>query len=121
MWTQFSFFGTVEQPASAMSARLISNLQGFRFQTQQYGPIRFYGKVGLGFANHSLTVQGSQYGNTKFSFGYGGGLQIWLSGSLGLNLDASHLIIGLPNLTDLPEREKWDSGLTFTTGVALRF
>ncbi len=120
MWTQFSFFGTVEQPTSSMSARLISNLQGFRFQTQQYGPIRIYGKAGLGFANHNLNIQGSQFGSTKFSFGYGGGVQIWLSGSFGLNLDASHLIIGLPNLTDLPEREKWDSGLTFTTGVALR-
>jgi hypothetical protein len=121
MWTQFSFFGTVEQPASAMSVRVINNLQGFRFQTQQFGPLRLYGRAGLGFSNYSMNIQGSGYGDTKFSFGYGGGVQIWLSRSIGLNLDASHVIMGLSNLTDLPDREKWDSGLAFTTGVALRF
>ena len=68
-----------------------------------------------------MNIQGSGYGDTKFSFGYGGGVQIWLSRSIGLNLDASHVIMGLSNLTDLPDREKWDSGLAFTTGVALRF
>ncbi len=121
MWTQFSFFGTVDQPTSAMTVRVINNLQGVRYQTPQFGPLRLYGKAGLGFSNYSLNLLGSGYGDTKFSFGYGAGAQLWLSRSFGVVLDASHVIMGLPNLTDLPEREKWDSGLALAAGLALRF
>jgi hypothetical protein len=119
MWTQLSFYGSVEQPY--IRIRAINNLQGIRFQTLQHGPFRLYAKGGLGFSHHSIDVIGSSYGEYKFSFAYGGGAQIWMSDHFGVVLDLSHVMMGLPTLFDLPGREKWDSGLTYTTGISVRF
>jgi len=118
MWTQLSFFGTVEQPN--ISLRIINNLEGFRFQTKQHGPFRFYVKTGLGFTNYGVDLAGSSGGTTKFSWAYGGGAQIWLGEHFGVDLDLSHVFMGLPGF-DLPNQESWDSGLTYTTGLAIRF
>jgi hypothetical protein len=119
MWTQFSFFGTVQQPN--MGVRVINNLEGFRYQTKQYGPVRLYAKGGLGFSNYSMDIAGNSLGETKFSVAYGGGAQIWFNDWLGVVLDASHVVMGLPNLTDMSSREKWDSGLVYTTALSIRF
>lgn len=117
--TQFSFYGSVEQ--NDMRVRIFNNLYGFRYQTQQYGPLRLYAKVGLGYSNYSLDVLGSGFSNTKISFSYGGGAQVWMSDHFGVVLDASHSINGVPNLTDLPGRDSWDSGLILNAGLAVRF
>jgi hypothetical protein len=119
MWTQFSFYGSAGQPN--MSVRIINNQQGIRYQTRQYGPLRLYARSGLGFSRYSLNITGNDAGDTKFSFAYGGGAQIWVSEYFGFVLDASHVVMGVPNLTDLPGREKWDSGMTYTTGITVRF
>jgi hypothetical protein len=116
MWTQFSFFGSVSQP-SGLNVQLIHNLQGVRWQTKQRGPFRLYVKGGLGFANYRFDF-GSE---TKLSLAYGGGVQIWAAKWMGITLDLSHVAMGLPNITDLDSREKWDSGLTFTPGLTIRF
>jgi hypothetical protein len=118
-WTQFTFYGSAEQPN--LSVRMINNLYGIRYQTQQHGPFQFYAKGGLGYSHFSMDIMGTSYGDSKFSFAYGAGAQIWMSDNFGVVLDASHAITGLPNLTDLPEREKWDSGLALTAGLAVRF
>jgi len=120
-WTQFSFYGYAEAPNTR--ARLFNNLYGIRYQTEQHGPFRLYGKAGLGYTNYRLDVVGlgSGLSDTAFSFAYGGGLQIWMSEHFGAVLDAAHTINSLPNLTNSPDREKWDSGLTFTAGLAVRF
>lgn len=119
LWTEFSFSESIEGPA--FKVRVINNLQGLRYQTRQYGPFRFYGKGGVGFANFNIDAGSVSGGETKISFGYGGGVQIWAADYLGFYVDASHLIMGLPNLTNLPDRENWDSGLAFKTGLAIRF
>lgn len=119
-WTRFSFYGAAEQPG-IFRARMFNNLYGFRYQTEQYGPFRVYGKVGLGYSNFSMDLQGSSGGETKFSFAYGAGAQIWMSEHVGAVLEASHNINGLPNVTDMEAREKWDSGLTLSAGLAVRF
>jgi hypothetical protein len=116
MWTQFSFFGSVTQPAG-LNVRIIHNLQGVRWQTKQHGPFRVYVKGGMGFANYRFDT-GSE---TKLSLAYGGGVQMWAAKWMGLTLDLSHVVMGLPNLTNLDNREKWDSGLTFTPGLTIRF
>ena len=118
-WTQFTFYGSADQPN--ISARMINNLYGIRYQTQQHGPFQFYAKGGLGYTHFGLDIVGTSYGESKFSFAYGAGAQIWMSDNFGAVLDASHVITGLPNLTDLPSREKWDSGLALTAGLAVRF
>jgi len=119
LWTEFSFSKSIEGPA--FNVRVINNLQGLRYQTRQYGPFRFYGRGGVGFANFSIDTAFGSLGETKISFGYGGGAQIWATDYLGFYVDASHLIMGMPNLTDLPGRDSWDSGLAFKTGITVRF
>ena len=121
LWTQLSFYGTTE--TEELGARIINNLQGVRYQTPQYGPFVFYGKGGLGFSNYNITekLYGNTFGATKFSAGYAGGLQIWLTDNFGLMLELSHLLMGVPNLTDEQGRDRWDSGLSAKTGLAVRF
>ena len=120
LWTQFSFYGSVQSPG--LNVRVINNQEGIRYQTRNYGPIRLYAKGGLGFSRFSLDVSGVGSGSdTKFSVAYGGGAHIWMNKNFGVVLDVSHVATGLPNLFDLPTRDKWDSGLVYTTGLTVRF
>jgi len=132
LWTQLSFYGTVEQGTAniggdyySKKARIIHNLEGIRYQTKQYGPFQLYGKAGAGIVWYSLYDGLSSW--TKFSAGYGGGAHVWLHKNIGITLDVSHNLIALPNLEDwfydtkLPDREKFDSGLVYTTGLTFRF
>jgi hypothetical protein len=119
MWTQFSFYGSVEH--SGIKVRILNNLEGIRYQTKNYGPFRLYAKGGLGFSRYSMDIGGNGAGDTKFSVAYGGGTHIWIQEHFGVVLDVTHVVMGLPNLTDSPSREKWDSGLTYTTGLTIRF
>lgn len=119
IWTQVSFYGRVQSPA--FSVRLINNLQGVRYQTRMYGPVRFYGKAGLGFSNLNFIISNTEGGENKLSAGYGGGAQVWFHRNFGVTLDLSHITMGLTQLTNLTNREKWDSGLVYTTGLSVRF
>jgi len=122
VWTQLSIFGTVNQPSAdgyENSVRVIHNLQGIRYQTKQYGPLRFYGKVGAGIAWYGFSSLDAS--GTTFSAGYGGGVNVWFNKNIGITLDASHSLMALPNLTDLDGREKFDSGMSYTTGLTFRF
>jgi hypothetical protein len=119
VWTQLSVFGTLEQTNN--SVRVINNLEGIRYQTKLHGPFRFYVKGGMGFSNYSLNLSGYQTSGTKFSAAYGGGTDIWMNEHFGVVLDVSHVLMGLPNVTNLSGRESWDSGLTYTTGLTVRF
>jgi hypothetical protein len=126
IWTQFTFYGTVANPEIyepyRLRLRVINNLQGVRYQTRQYGPFRFYGRGGIGFSNFSLNDSGADIGSeTKISFGYGGGVHIWATDYFGINVDAMHLIMGLPQISTQEERDGWDSGLAITTGITFRF
>ncbi len=117
VWSQTSFYGSIGQP-QGLSVRVINNLEGVRWQTKQHGPLRLYVKGGLGFSHINIEGVGGQY---KFSLGYGGGAQLWMARWAGVVLDVSHTSMGLPNLTDLDDRDKWDSGLTYTGGFTIRF
>ena len=125
MWTELSFYGSPEKEDFKIG--IINNQQGLRFQTKQHGPFRLYAKAGLGFTRYSIDLviesQGLSYGDTAFSAGYGGGAQIWMNENFGIVIDVSHTLMGVPDLlfADLPDREKYDSGLTYSTGFAVRF
>ena len=135
IWTQVSFYGTVDQASNygnMNSVRIINNLQGIRYQTKQYGPLQVYGKAGAGVTNYSLYLGGYDFGGTKFSAGYGGGAHVWFHKNIGITLDVSHILNSLPNMenyfTDyngnkmkFPDREKFDSGMVYTTGLTFRF
>jgi hypothetical protein len=119
MWSQLTIYGRAETPNHTV--RIINNLEGIRYQTKRHGPLQLYGKFGMGFSHYSMDVEGSSLGETKFSFGYGAGIFLWANEHFGVVFDASHNIMGLPNITDASNREKWDSGLALTTGLAVRF
>jgi hypothetical protein len=119
-FSQTAFYGSIEQ--NDFKVRIINNLEGLRWQTGLRGPFQFYVKAGLGFSHFSFNLGGDELeGGYKFAVSYGGGAFIWISEKFGLVLDASHLSMGVPNLTDLDGRDKWDSGLSLTTGLAVRF
>jgi hypothetical protein len=120
LFTQVSFLGTAM--GDNLSARVINNLEGIRYSTPRYGPISFYGKGGVGFTNYSVVITDlGEGGQTKFSAGYAGGAQIWATDYLGLFVEMQHLIMGVPNVFDAEGRDRWDSGLTYKTGLAIRF
>ncbi len=120
LFTQVSFLGRAE--SDILSARVINNLQGIRYSTPQFGPISFYGKGGVGFTNYSITITDlGEGGETKLSVGYAGGAQVWATDYFGLFFELQHLVMGVPNLFDVEGRDRWDSGLTYKTGLALRF
>jgi len=121
LFTQFSFLGTAE--GDEFNARIITNLQGVRYHTPQYGPVAFYAKGGVGFANFNVMdkLSGFEFGSTKLSLGYAGGAQAWMNDSVGLMFEIQHLVMGVPNLTDAEGRDRWDSGLSYKAGLAFRF
>jgi hypothetical protein len=120
-WSQTAFYGSAEN--EYIKARVINNLEGLRFQKRFHGPIEVYGKVGMGFSHTNLSFKsGSDIGGEyKFALAYGGGAFIWVKDSFGFVLDASQMFMGLPNLTNASGRDRWDAGLTLTTGIAIRF
>jgi hypothetical protein len=77
----------------------------------------------LGFSHINLSFRSGDDigGEYKFAFSYGAGAFLWIKEGFGLVFDASNLMMGMPNLTDASGRDKWDSGLTLTTGIAIRF
>lgn len=120
-FSQTTFYGSAGED-EILKMRVINNLEGLRWQTGLHGPFQFYVKAGLGFTHYSVDLAGSDFGGEyKFAVSYGGGAFIWMSEKFGLVLDASHLSMGVPNMTDLDGRDKWDSGLSLTTGIAVRF
>jgi len=127
IWTQLSVFGTVNQMVGSnqyqKSVRIINNLEGIRYQTQQYGPFRFYGKVGAGITWYGFDYFGESISGTRFGFGYGGGMNIWLNRNIGITLDVSNIGMNLPNFDfpDVEGRKSWDFGMTYTPGITFRF
>ncbi len=120
-WSQTTFYGSAE--GDAIKARVINNLEGLRYQKRVGGPLEIYGKVGMGFSHINLSFRSGDDigGEYKFAFSYGAGAFLWIKEGFGLVFDASNLMMGMPNLTDASGRDKWDSGLTLTTGIAIRF
>ena len=128
IWTELSIYGMVEQQMSGYdrSVRLINNLQGIRYQTRQYGPLRLYAKFGAGIAWHGFNLYYPQVGyvsmsGTTFSAGYGGGANVWLHKNIGITLEVSQVLNALPKLADVDDREKFDSGMVYRTGLTFRF
>ncbi|MDR1728199.1 MAG: hypothetical protein LBT74_09810 [Acidobacteriota bacterium] len=129
LWTQLTVYGNHKQVTDYSyygvqyenSVRLINNLEGIRYQTKPYGPFRFYGKAGAGFTYYSFGTGYGDVSGTRFSAGYGGGADVWLNKRIGVALDVSQILNGLPNLTDLDGRESVDSGMVYTAGLTFRF
>ena len=114
-----SFFGGVEQ--SGLTMRVISEVQGVQLM-REAGPFDFYAKGGLGFNRWVFEEFGSTTGvDYGMALVYGGGAEAKLKEGTYLVLEATRMTTGLPNISGLPGRSKWDSSWLITTGIAFRF
>ena len=130
LWSELTIYGTADQQAPSgneKKVRVINNLQGIRYQTKQYGPLRLYAKFGMGIVHYgfNLYFPNTGYvgmGGLKFSASYGGGANVWFHQNIGLTFEASHILKALPNLTEIDDgREKFDSGMAYRAGLTFRF
>jgi hypothetical protein len=118
-WQQTSFYRGVKQ--SGLALRPIIETQGVQLSKEK-GALSVYIRGGLGGVRHVLEMSGGTVGvDWGLALIYGGGTKIKVSEGLFWIIDASRITMGLPNLTNLQGRSKWDSGLLFTTGIAIRF
>ena len=117
LFQQMGFFGGAEQ--NGIKLRLLTEFQGMRVN-KKAGPLLLYAKGGLGFTRYSFSgaLSGGSY---HFALNYGGGTEIKVKEGLGLVLEATRLTMGLPNLTGLENRSKWDNSWQLATGIAFHF
>jgi hypothetical protein len=119
IFTQMSFLGGVEQ--GGLKMRMINEAQGLKLTKREVGPLNLYAKGGIGFVRHVFSVQGSETADYGTSFVFGGGTEVKIKEGMALVLDVSNCAISLPQLTYYSDRDKWDSSLMFTTGIAFQF
>jgi hypothetical protein len=118
IFSQTSFLAGVEQ--SDVKLRFINQAQGVKL-TKRSEKINVFGKGGVGFIRHVFDFGGQQSVDYGTSFVFGGGTEIKLQEGMWLMLDLSRNIMGLPQLTIDPNRDKWDSNWIITTGVSFQF
>lgn len=118
LWSQAGFFSGVRQGDIRMN--MISQLQGVALSRGR-GAFRAFVKGGTGFARYVFEQPGLTSVSYGQAFSYGGGIQIGFTPSFFFVLEAAQLAVGLPNLTGVPGRDKWDSTPLITTGLAIHF
>lgn len=118
-WSQTGFYGGVEQ--SGIQMKLINEMQGLKLTKRGLGPLAVYAKAGMGFVRYVFEIPNGTAVRYGTSFSYGGGLDIKLSEGMSLLLEATQLSLGLPDITGSRTRDKWDSSVLVTTGIAFRF
>ncbi|RPJ59939.1 MAG: hypothetical protein EHM23_12210 [Acidobacteria bacterium] len=118
IFSQTSFLGGVEQ--SNVKLRFINQAQGVKL-TKRSDKINVFGKGGIGFVRHVFDFSGQESVDYGTSFLLGGGTEIKIQEGMWLMLDLSRNVMGLPQLTINPDRDKWDSNWIITTGVSFQF
>jgi len=119
LWTEVSFFSGVRQGDYTLS--FLVETQGLRYSTAWRGPFRVYGRGGVGFARFAFEGPGFAAAYYKMSLVYGGGAEVRLSDPVSFFVDASALTMGLPELTAVPGRDKWDTSILLGFGIAVKF
>lgn len=117
LFQQMGFFGGPEQ--NGLKIKLITEFQGMMV-TKKAGNFDFYAKGGLGFTRYvfSGALSGA---DGALALLYGGGVKVPVKEGLKLVFEADRITQGLPNLTDLPGRSKWDHSWHLATGIAFQF
>lgn len=119
LWTHTSFYGGVRQ--NEITLKLINQVQGLRVSAPGAGPVTLYGKGGLGFARYVFTVPGAEGVRVGTTFNFGGGAEFELRPGMFFQLEASRMTLSLPNLTNLPDRDRWDGVALITAGIGFQF
>lgn len=119
LWSEVSFFSSVRQGSYTLSFMVES--QGLRYSTAWRGPLRLYGRGGVGFARFAFEGPGFAAAYYKMSLVYGGGAEVRLGDPVSFFVDAAALTMGLPELTAVPGRDKWDTSILLGFGIAVKF
>jgi hypothetical protein len=121
IFSQTSFLAGVEQ--SGIKLRFINQTQGAKVTKRGLvgESVNVFAKGGIGFVRHVFDAFGQQSIDYGTSFTGGGGTEIKLQEGMWLMLDLSRTSLGLPRLTNVPGRDKWDSSWAITTGVSFQF
>ncbi len=115
LFQRTGFSSGIDQGGYKMN--LITESQGLRLK-KQAGSVMFYALGGVGFNRYVYNDYAGYYGMALM---YGGGMQVPMMEGLNLIFEATNLTMGLPNLTNIPGRSKWDNALMFSIGAALHF
>ncbi len=121
LFSDTEFFGGVKDSNSNIGLKLINQTQGAKFTARELGNVNLYGKAGMGFARFVFDVAQQEAVYYQTSFLLAGGVDVPISESMYLYVEAGRRILSLPNLTNLPERDKWSGSLGLTTGIAFAF
>lgn len=118
-FSETGLYGGVEQ--GSLKMKLINQAQGVRVTAREVGPVNFYARGGIGFARYVFETPAFETVRYGMSLIYGGGVEIPLMEGLLLKLDGSRVTQSLPQITSVPDRDKWDSNFILTTGIAFQF
>ncbi len=118
LYTNSSFLSGVDN--NYLQLKLFNQVQGFKATARDVGPVDFYAKAGIGFARWDLRgfVNGIAY---KMSLEYGGGIDVPVSENVFLFGEFMESTLSLPQLTQSPDRQKWQTSPTIGTGIGIRF
>lgn len=119
LWSQSTFFGGVEQ--NEISLKLINQMQGVKLTARDLGPINLFGKGGMGFTRFVFETPTFETVRFGTSFNFGGGIEYVLKEGLLLIVEGTQMSMSLPDISGLPDRDKWDSNLLVTVGIAFQF
>ena len=117
LFQQTSFLAGVEQ--SGVKLRMINATQGLKLTKRGLADekLNLFAKGGIGYVHHVFSTGGQEFGDSNMSFTFGGGAEIKMKEGIWLVLDGSRMAMGLPQVSLVEDRDKWDSSWVFTTGV----
>lgn len=121
LYSDTVFYGGVEDSNSNIGLKLINQTQGAKLTARELGDFNLYGKAGMGFTRFVFDVAQGEAVYYQTSFQLAGGVDIPIREGTYFYVEAGRSILSLPNLTNLPGRDKWSGSLGLTAGIAFAF
>lgn len=118
-FTETNFLTGVEQ--GSLSLKLINQSQGIKVTARELGPVNVYAKGGIGFSRFLFDTGSGETIRYQTGFSTGGGVDFRISDPMAFFVEGNLLTFSLPNITNVSDRDKWDSSLGTSVGVAFFF
>ena len=108
--------------AGGIKLNLINQVQGIKLTARELGPLNVYAKGGIGFARYIFSASGSDLGvYWQSNFDLAGGVDFEINDGFYFYIEAKRMVMSLPRLTNVEDRDKWNGSLGLATGIAFRF
>ncbi|MGH9338292.1 MAG: outer membrane beta-barrel protein [Acidobacteriota bacterium] len=123
VYSQSSFFAGAEFADAGVGVKLINQIQGAKVTARELGPLNVFAKGGVGFIRFVFDLEQFNQEQVRFAtgFNYGGGIEFPIGESLFINLELGQLIMSLPQITNDPNRDRWDNTVVISTGASFHF